>query len=87
MSKDFTANRKRLIILICSFTVLLISSLLYIIDEDIIKLLFSGTSATYAVNLVYNNVLLVFSFAFLVIIFAFLYCSKEDTHRIFVTGF
>jgi len=55
MSKSFAANGKRLIIFIYSFAVSLISSLIYIIDEDLLKFLFSGRSATYDVQMVLDK--------------------------------
>lgn len=64
-------------IIIFSLSILLISSLTYVVNEDILKFLYSGTSATYAVEFIYNKYWLVLGLSLIVILFRVLSEKKK----------
>lgn len=64
--------------------VLLISSVNYVLDEDLLKLLLTGHSATYNVYFVKHNYSLVFGLSTMVIVFGFF--SKKMKWAQYILG-
>ncbi|MER2996653.1 hypothetical protein [Pontibacter populi] len=80
MQKKANVNYK---IATFSLFVLLIASLPYIVNEDLIKFLYSGSSATYAVALIYNKYWLVIGLSFVVILFCVLSAGSKWSRYLF----